>query len=296
MKTRPWKLLPLRAPDKFDPGPEWFYKNIALPLSKDYIKLMNAGLHIDQNAVDNLREILDDVLSKVKQNLIDNPVIQAFQEHQYPKKYEAYKAEVTKSCRTIDYYIKDFNASNMVHRTIVMNTYLDTKKIDYKDKWSIKELKAFNKYAEDSFVDELINKTLPATNMYAKKGMKILAQSKVDIWNKARYTKVEEVSRETILPPFNPGSSKQLQELFEYLKVEPLVLSKKTNLPSWGRGQIEQIFETAPTEWKGFLQDFIDYSFSSIVRSTFIEGFDKFCINDVLRGNFKNFGAKSYRP
>ena len=54
-----------------------------------------------------------------------------------------------------------------------------------------------------------------------------LANDKMSIWNKTRTDKVNAVTKEQLVPPFNPGSSKQKTELFEYLGIGPLALARK---------------------------------------------------------------------
>lgn len=295
---RPHELLPIDFPKDYDPGVDWFYNNIAKHLSKDFIKLMNAGLTINQEAVDNLRGVLDDVLKTVEDTLAKDQIIQEFQKAKYPKKFTEYEKEVTASCRVASDYYKEYNPDTIVHRTWLVNFWLAKHKLweMQRDKWTVNDLKKYADYSGEDFISWVINKEVDKFKEDAEAAMWELAHEKAAIWNKVRFDKVQAVQFEDLIPPFNPGSSKQLRELFEWLNVEPLAFSDKTGEPSWGRDQIEEVKQTAPEEWHSFLQAFIDYSFSSIVRTNFIEGFDKFVIEDTLHGNFKNFGAKTFRP
>ena len=292
---RPHEHLPIPYPRDFDPGPAWFYENIAKHLSKDFIRLMNAGLTINPKAVDELRQVLDDVLGTVSNTLANNPIIQAFQKQQFPKKFAEYEKEVTASCRTIDYYLKEYDDSNMTHRTYLMNHIAP--ELLRQEKWTVKDVKTIAEFLDDDYIRDVANKKIRSDDKFAKEAMLKLAQDKVDIWNKVRTDKVKAVKFEDLVPPFNPGSSKQMKELFEYLEIVPLAYSKDTGEASWGRDQVEEVLAmTTDEDMREFLQAFVDYSFSSIVRTNFIEGFDKFCIDNQLHGNFKNFGAKTFRP
>lgn len=296
----PKDLFPIPHPSVFDPGPKYFYNNVVKPLIPDFITIMNNGLTIDDDAVDELRLVLDNMLISIADRLNTNKIIKDYQAYEYPKKFAEYKKEVESSCRDLDFYLKEYNDTNATHRSYVINECL--KEVDSTlilDKWSVKDLKSINSYLGNSFIQSIIDKEVASYgHKYVLNGMKQLAEDKMNIWNKVRYDKVKQVSKDTLLPPFNPGSSLQLRNLFEFLKIEPLAFSKETGEPSWGRDQIEEILREQCTDpvLEELLIAFVDYSFSSIVRTTFIEGFDKYTINNKLHGNFKLFGAKTFRP
>ena len=300
--NNPHDLLPVKHPSTFDPSEEqsdYFYQNVIKPLIPDFIRIMNNYLTIDWTEVENLRKTIDNVLEVVENTLAENKIIKEFQEYQYPIKFKEYQDEVFKSKRTVDYYIKEYKESNVVHRTYLVNSILSHIGLEElkKDKWTIKDVKALYAYSGDPMIAKIIDKKFRPTDTIVKEAMMNLAKDKVAIWNKVRDDKVASVEYETILPKFNPGSSKQKQELFEYLGIEPLATSKDTGLPSWGRPQIEELFYMTEDEsLKEVLQMFIDYSFSAIIKNNFLESFDAFTLDDRLYSNLKLFGTKTFRP
>jgi len=299
---RPWELLPIQEPKVFDPSeeePDYFYKNVIKPLIPDFIRIMDSYLTLDWDKVEDLRKTIDNVLSIVKSTLDKNKIIEEFQKVQYPKKFAAYKEEILASCRTVDYYIKEYKPNNAIHRTYLVNHILLQYKQEsmQKDKWSVKDLKSLYSYLEYPELSKVINKQYTATDTLPIAAMMILATDKMTIWNKVREDKVNSVTKESLIPSFNPGSSKQKIELFEYLDIEPLALSKETGLPSWGRDQIEELFHmTDDPVLLEVLQMFIDYSFSAIIKNNFLESFDSMAIGDRLYSNLKLFGTKTFRP
>lgn len=299
---RPWEILPLPHPSEFDPGkedPKYFYDNFVHPMIPDMIRMMSNGIHINQNEVENLRKVIDDVLITVEKTLAKNSLMKKFQEQQYPKKFKEYKEQVTASCRTIDHYLKEYDHKNATHRTYAVNEkiLLMDDKFKTKPKWSVKDLKDFNLYLEDHYMQGIIDKTISKDSSIIKMAMHRLARDKMNIWNKVRTDKVKAATFEDLVPPFNPGSSKQKQEFFDYIGKEALAFSKDTGLPSWGREQIEQLLkEESDPIIKEVLQMFVDHSFSAIIRNNFLEAFDSFTIDGVLYGGVKLFGTKTFRP
>jgi len=287
---RIWRdLLPIEPPSLKEESPSFFYHNVVSKLIPDMIKLMDQGLYIDQDAVEELRNTLIDVLDKVETTLANNSIIQKFQQEQYKTKYEEFKAEKLKSCRDYTYYLKECKWA-VQERTFIVNTYLDEigRSNDKKDKWSVKDLKTYNEYLDDNFIRLVIDKKANVS-----KYMELLAKEKARLWNKVREDAVSNAKFEDIVPPFNPGSSKQKIEFFEFMGIEPISLTDGGQ-PQWSRTNIEQVLAvTTDEEFKDILQAFIDHSFSAIVKGTFIEAFDAYTVDGVLHSNIKLFGAKS---
>ena len=146
---RPFELLPLPAPAEYDPSEkekDYFYKNFVKPLIPDMIQLMDTGLHIDENAVEELRKTIDSVLLSVEKRLAENPLIIKFQQAQLPAAQRAWAEAATQSVRTYDYYLKPFNSKDVIHRTWVINYYLEKQEYykDTQEKWTVADLKKYN--------------------------------------------------------------------------------------------------------------------------------------------------------
>ena len=295
---RPIEHLPMPMPKDFDPGeeePDFFYNNFARHFIPDMIQMMDAGLHIDQEAVENLRATVETVLVDVTERFEANELIQKFQLERLPAAQKAHYEHCTQAIRKIDYYIKPFNSKDVMHRTWVVNTHLIRagKQEDRKDKWTLATLKQYNVFLKDTFLAAVLEKRALANNESVKEGMLALAEYKLELWNRPRYDKGNEP---VVLPAFNSGSSLQVKAFFEMANVEPLAWSKDTGEASWGRDQLEVVQKvTAKGDLLNALDAMIDYSSSSIISSNFLKAFDKFTVDGVLHGNIKLFGAKSFR-
>ena len=296
-KLRPWQLLPRPKPCDEDPGPVFFYENFVQPLVVDAIKMMCTGMNIDSVAVEELRSTIDEVLSSVDARLLRNPIIQKLQTVRAVGAQKAHYAKSTEAVRTSEYYLKDYDAS-VLHRTWVVNTYLKSigAENDVKDSWTVKCLKNYNIFKTDRNLEKLLDKSIAKNSKLLTDGMKALAEYKTELWNRPRYQKGRETAH---LEPFNPGSSKQLQELFSMLKIPPMAFSDKTGDGSWGREYIEILYKQSDNSNKNLdevLECIIDHSFGGIIRTTFLKAFDTYTIDEILHGNIKVFGAKSFRP
>lgn len=297
---RPYQRLPMPMPMDFDPGeedPSFFYNNFAKHFIPDMIQMMDTGLTIDQAAVEDLRKTVDEVLTTVKKSLASNALIKEFQTARLPYAQKKHAEKCTAAIRDIDYYLKEFKETDIMHRTWVVNTYLRKlhKERDCEDKWILKDLKKLNIFMKDPFLTGICEKRRFPGNLDVKRGMTALAEYKLELWNRPRYEKAE---KPVELPPFNPGSSKQMKEFFEMAKVPPIAFSKDTGEASWGREQLEIVQKENQDPFSSMseaLAAMIDYSSSAIIKSNFLKAFDKFTVDGVLHGNIKIFGAKSFR-
>ena len=281
----------------------YFYHSVVHPLIESFIRLMHQGITIDMDKVDKLAIEIDKVIDEVNLTLSNNPIIQEFQATCF-KTVKAEKIrELNSKKKTIDFFIKPFDITNVEHRSYLMNSILFTNDLfplpttylpDGSLKWSVKDIQALNSQLTE--VQQVLDKSLSPNSPLAISSMRMLAVTKANIFNAKYETKINSIDH-TLLPPFNPGSSKQLQELFTSLKIPSFKVSKTTGLPSYDRAVVEHINETTSNpDIKDLTKCIIDYSFSAIIKSNFLKGFKLYTIDGSLKGNIRLFGAKSFRP
>jgi hypothetical protein len=213
---------------------------------------------------------------------------------------EEYCEDRRSKLRPLGHFLKPFNYKDMTHRSYFV--YLFTTKLGLPQpseqlptgvpKWDARLVKKLS--ANYPVLRRLLEGKLPLDNPLVEEAMFLLAQHKQDIYNRSYLEQIG--NPEVELPPFNPASSLQKQQLFEWLGIESEEISKKTGKPVWDRDQIERINRTtADPAVRDFTQQFIDYSFAAIVRNNFIEAFYKYTVNGRLHGQLNLFGAKSFR-
>lgn len=293
---RPIEHLPVPFPKNYDPGTEYFYNNFVQHFIPDMIKLMDVGLHIDYEAVESLRSTIYDVLSSVDARLLRNKLVNDYQKIRLAELQKSHYKKHTENTRNPEDFYKEYDNS-VLHRTFVVNTYLDSidSSKDKKEKWTVKDLKTYNIFKCDNFLSSLIDKSYSKNSKHILNGMNKLAEYKTELWNRPRYDKA---NSKAPLEPFNPGSNKQLNGLFNMLGIKPLGFSNKTGEASWGRDYVEELknqIDKSKVELHEILDCIIDHSFSDIIKNNFLKAFDTFTIDEVLHGNIKLFGAKSFR-
>jgi len=297
-KVRPWNLLPLPHPKDFDPSvgnKDYFYKNFASQFIEDMIGMTNTGLRIDDKAVENLRKTITKVLADVEKRLGRNKIIRKYQEERAVRMQKAHAEKATQAIRVVGDFLRPYNPKDIIHRTWVVNTHLKGLGLttDTREKWIIKDLKDYCKVNQLAFLKAIADKKNVSNYPNTKIGMKALAEHKLELWNRPRY---EAAKCPVKVPPFNPGSSKQKQELFTMLNIESTSVSKTTGDDSWDREQVENLLKiTEDEELIKILEAFVDHSFGGIIRSNFLKAFDSFTVDGVLYGNIKLGGAKSFR-
>ena len=301
------QLFPIIEPRLHAETPRYFYENALKPMVPHSIRLMYNGINLDQEKASKLEDVLVKILDDVATQLEESPTIKAFREFRYTELSEKKKKEIIAKKRDVRYYLKEYKHTDLVMRSFVVNTYLEDVRANYEffpDKllpnkdvaWAVNDLKKFIKNNLDlPMLQEIVDKTIPTDNEWVHRAMIRLAQYKSENYNVTYETQIDEIDM-SIVPRFNPGSTTQMQALFNFLEVEPLAFTD-TGAPSWGREQLEELVDTSDNpEIVEVCKPLVTYSQSSIIKTTFIEGFKKYVVDGVLYGNFRLFGTKTARP
>ena len=296
----PWSLLPAPEPRTVSPPWGYFYDNVVKHLVKDTVRIMHNGLPIDLNRVEELELKLDTLLADVHSKLADHPYIQQYLKQRHAKLISEYIADRQSHLKPISEFVKPFKYSDLTHRSYFMHIYSLQQGLSPPSellptgvpKYSANLVKKLS--STSPLLQKLLAGTLPPTHSIAIEAMQLLATHKCDLSNRKF---LEQIATPLVdLPAFNPNSPPQKLELFTMLGLESDKLSKDTGAPSWDRDQIERVNkETTDPLIKDLTQLFIDFSFGAIVRNNFIEAFYKYTVNDRLHGQYRLFGAKSFR-
>jgi len=293
---RPFQHLPFSLPSEHDPGPKFFYDNFVSKFMPDIIQIMYAGIYIDDAAVEDLRHTVTEVLKNVDALLLRNKLIQKYQEQKAKSNQKKHFKKYVDATKKPEEFYRDYDYS-LLHRTWLVNTYLDTIgcSADQREQWSVKDLKNYNIFKEDSVLVKIIDKSIAKHSDIVIASMKRLSEYKAKLYNKPRYDKA---NRKVSVEPFNAGSAKQKQELFSMLGIEPVAFSDKTGDGTWSRKNIEEIKKHTPDsqlDLHEIFQCIIDHSYSAIIQNNFIKAFDTYTIDSVMHGNIRLLGAKTAR-
>lgn len=239
------ELLPIDRPlehNKYTPLD--FYNNIVCKLIPDILKLEDTGIPIDLTKVQKLEEIVNEVLNNVDTVLSTNPLMTEFLNTKNSVLKNKDKEIISTKKKTYENYLKPFDVKNKVHRSYVVNLFLTKNNYnDYlMDEWSLKDLKKLNQIISSKFIQDLIDKNIQSyMSEYIDEAMIALATEKANIYNKNiddRMITNESKGKYNI--KFNPASSTQKQEFFDWLDIES-ESETKTGAPQWNRKELERL-------------------------------------------------------
>lgn len=242
----PIDLLPITRPleDTNPPDDLFFYKNVVSKLIPDIIKLEATGIPIDLDKVKEVEKTVNEVLENVSITLENNPLVQEYLKEKFKHISNTAISTLEDSNKSVEDFYKPLNHKDVVHRSIVVNTYLTQigKDALTMDKWTIKDLKDLNKFIASNFIDGLIRNNIKEFMLPTiETAMLKLAETKADIYNKNRLDKKEaKLKEEKSSFRFNPGSSVQKQEFFSYFGIESDNITKAGN-PQWDKEQLKQL-------------------------------------------------------
>lgn len=240
------ELLPYPFPlEKKEPD-NFFYNKVVNKLIPDIIKLKATGIPIDLSQVKNIQDTVDNVLEDVQTKLANNPLMIEFLKDKYNYTKEEKLKAINNKFKDYTKFLVEFKSNNKVHLTYVVNTFLRQKSYtnEIQESWNKRELKILNKVLGTKFLEELltdIDNFKKHNKLIIDEAMVQLAKDKADIYNKNVTIKSTKKIEDTKLPNFNPGSSKQKQEFFNWLGIVSDTKSNLTGLDKWDRSELEKL-------------------------------------------------------
>ena len=240
-------IFPIKFPKEFNPGRRFFYESVIKPILKSIIEMRAVGLPLDMEKVYTLRDDLDKIRAEAQEELNSNTIIQDFQNEAFQKAKANHIQTTKEKQRQLDYYLKEFNVDNMDHRSYLMNYLSFQHNLNYKPegllpdgtlKWTIKDVKLCYEACQLPILTQILDKSIPADSIPVRAAMRMYATTKANIYNKQYVDQLADLSGFTI-PEFNPGSNPQVSTLFQKHNLPPVVFSKETGEPSYGRDALE---------------------------------------------------------
>lgn len=294
----PHDLLPAPVPSTVNPPEDYFYSQVVKHLLPTTIRLMNTGLPIDLNRVEQLEAELDQILADVHATLAANPHIQAYLQSRYASQIAAYQAAQSAKLKLPSDFSITFDHKKPEHRSYFMHLYALSQSLPLPadslptgiSKWSSRDVQKLS--ASRPILQRLLAGQLRPSE--TQPAIDLLTQHKADLRNKSTRAKID--SPNITYPVFNPASPIQKGELMDQLGLKSEATSKTTGADKWDRAQLERLLKEAtdPATIE-LLQALIDFSFAAIVRNNFIEAFYNYTVDGRLHGQYKLFGALSFR-
>lgn len=323
--TSPWELLPAPVPQTENPKLGYFYDKVAKHLIPTTVRIMNTGLPIDLEKVQELEKELDTVLLQVETTLASNSIVKRYLLERYSRIKQSYVEDRLSKCKTPEQLIKPFKHTDMNHRSYFMHCIGSTFKIPEQDdklptgidKWPANKIKPLAK-EQVVFKRLLAGELNESNNKFAKQAMELLATHKAEIYNK-KYLHQAKTFEGVELPAFNAASPDQKHDILtgmlnhqsdkltdSYVKYErECKISHRRNMPepnppknkySWNRDNMESVLKnsTDPAEQE-LLQALVDHSMGAIIKNNFIQAFYRYTVEGRLFGTYKLISAKTGR-
>ena len=308
IQTKPVPLaniFPIKFPKEYNPGRRFFYESVIKPILKSIIEMRAVGLPLDMEKVFTLRDDLDKIRVEAQLELNSNPIIQEFQAEAFQKAKASHIQTTKEKQRQLDYYLKPLSIDNMDHRSYLMNYLSFQHDLQYKPegllpdgtlKWTAKDVKLCYDKCQLPILTQILDKSIPIDSVIARAAMRMYATTKANLYNKQYVDQLADLSGFTI-PEFNPGSNPQVSALFQKHNLPPVVFSKETNEPSYGREALE-IYEQQLPEGPmiDVVKSLLKISAVKTTRSNFVENFLNYHINERVYPSYKLWGTLSFRP
>lgn len=246
-------LLPIKDPLQYEPEDrDFFYTNIVKPLIEDIVQITNNGIPININKVAILEKELLDTLEEQNNILKNNFIIQKFiaTKNDYVKTLKSDNV-IPKS---FDSFINKFDNSKIIHINYLIDAIVDElieqkeltndfKRIT-KTNWTQKKLKDIYNITNSPYIKLILEKDYNNSifNKLKITAMLKLAEDKYNIELKKVELKKEEINNKEQYNEFNPSSSTQIQELFEFIGLDSRIKTATGN-DSYNKEALKELLE-----------------------------------------------------
>lgn len=297
----PWdQLADAPSPINAHYEPSHFYHHTAKWLIRGTVRMMLTGVPMSMTRVEDLEGTLERIIASVHTGIANNPTVKAFLEKRHEEDVEKYIADMKSRMRGPDHYLKDFDASKAIDRSYFMDIFArrvgmqmpSEKYPSGVSKWPAALVKRLA--AVHLPLKALADKSLSAKNATAVEAAWAMAKDKAEAFNKRYVDAINNPQLEQ--RSFNPGSTTQKREIFDWLAIPSEAVSPTTGEASWNKEQIERVhYESDDEDIVAFTKLLLEYSESAIVRNNFIQAFYRYTVDGVLYGVYRLLGAKSGR-
>lgn len=242
----PIDLLPITRPlestsESIDET--YFYENVVKHLIPDIIRMEMAGIPISIPKVVEVEKVVNDVLESVKTKLATNPIMLRFLEHQEEEAKKNKASAIASKTKDASDFTVVFSPKNKIHRSKVVNYHLTQlhKEKFIQNEWSIKDLKLLLSMVSTPLLEALAKNEIPQDTKTVEAAMQELCEEKARIYNESVLKKkIDELQNKKLIDAFNPGSSKQKAEFFQFYNIESENTTATGN-QQWDRKSLQSL-------------------------------------------------------
>ena len=247
--------LPIKDPLEYEPKDTfYFYKNIVKPLIEDLNKIMNNGIPIDLNKVEELNKNIENNVNSNIEILHNNPIIKKF----IVKLNEFYKKDkienIKNTIKTKEDFIVKFNGKQS-HVNFLIDIIVETlqkqnklpnnyNRLDTKTNWTTSKLKHIYNLTSSVLIQDVLDKNYNSIRLsgFIDKAVDRIAETKYKAYLKTLDQKIIDNSNKEFYNSFNPSSPTQLQQLFSFIGLKSRYTTK-TNNESFNKDALKELLE-----------------------------------------------------
>lgn len=238
-----------------------FYENIVKYLIEDVVKLANTGIPIDLEKIQKLDKLLEDTIKEHTNKLLNNRIVKYFSNAKIKRitqdKIKASIKPLDKSKLATELNLKRNRDINILIDVIIDELIENGKlkdnfrRINEQEIWSIKKLKNIYLLTNSLAICKIIDRDYDniVLNHYKSKANKRLYEKNLDKEEKKLKNKIEKITTDSQQFIFNPKSSTQIKELFNYIGLESRFKTEK-GLDSFNKLALAELLEIVNNKLK----------------------------------------------